>query len=371
MRRARPRHVMLMVMFGIGAGGLFCAPVAGQTAAGQQPPTGRDSGILPVPVALQRAREKIDAAENGGPNATAAAKEAVTYISMALAQDPLNVTAGYLQGRLAFMAGRPRDALPRIQSYVADAAGRNDWKAHKLLGDIYIVSYPEHALSAYDRAVQLAPNESDAVIGLARANLELNRADEAIDRAEQAIRLDKEERSPSYRMVLARALLLRGDRTEDAVKAAREAVDLAEAKARATPGDKALVLNVKGAYALLLECLQTLSALYPERTDLTVQASLTVQDMADVNRLLACYDSLNMIESALQTAKDDPGLLYEKARLNRLIGRDEEAVKVLKTLLEAHPDDAKARELLEAIAPQRADEAGAPAGNESASAVQP
>ena len=107
--------------------------------------------------------------------------------------DPLNAKAQFLMGRLSLLAGRPREALAYIEAYIGDDQGRNDWLAHKLMGDLYVISYPKLATSQYRRAIELAAQEPDSHAGLAEAYLKLNKPEDAIGSIRTAIRYDKEQ----------------------------------------------------------------------------------------------------------------------------------------------------------------------------------
>ena len=290
------------------------------------------------------------------------ARDLTNYV---LHHDPLDVTAGYVLGRLSIMNRRPREALPRIATYVEDPVGKSDWYARKLLGDLYLVSYPRQARGQFNEAVRLAPEEPDALIGLAEAELKLHRADEAIESAQKAILRDTES-TPAYRAVLARALLLIDDRHVEAHQAAREAVTLAERKIRDNPGRVGLLREAKRHYGLLIRCLVVLLAEFPEKPEFVVQAVHAYLDQADLERLLKYHEAL----ATLKTARTYPqleasgDLLYEEARLNRLIGRNDKAIELIEQIPESDPRYQAARELLQIIRP--VEEPGAPPPEETA-----
>ena len=314
-----------------------------------------DQSIVSIDERLATAKNMITAIEDGeysGDDLTERYDEATRLASSVLSQEPLNVTAGYLLGRLAIVGGRPRDALPRIEAYANDPIGKSDWYAHKLLGDLYILSYPKFAKASYTTAVQLAPGEADSHLGLANANIKLNRAEDAIESAREAVRLDTQS-EPEYRVALAEALLLVPDKTEEASRVAQEAVRLSEMKTREKPGDLVLLNDLKTHYELLVKCLSAVLNLYPERADNIVLLSKAWQDQADLEHLITYHSILQTVDSSLQnpTLSASPELLYEQARLNHLVGRKDEAINMLKSILQANPGYTPARQLLSEIAP--------------------
>ncbi|GJM26945.1 MAG: hypothetical protein DHS20C16_33600 [Phycisphaerae bacterium] len=275
--------------------------------------------------------------------------ETMVLVERVLEIDPLNKTAGYLNGRLLILTGRPRAALPMIEEYVADPAGQNNWRAYKILGDLYLASFPKHAVSKYRQAIALAENEPEPVIGLARAQLRLNNAKPAVERAQDAIRLDKKGEA-SYQATLAQALML-DKKFEDAARAAEAAVKMSEGDIARDPSNKLLLAEMQEHYDLRLQCVSQLAGLYPERADYIVQLAQIWQDKADLERVVSYHEAIVIIERSRTNPllKVSPELLYEQARLNRLVSRDDKAMTALEELLQLNPDFAPAIELKKII----------------------
>lgn len=326
-------------------------------AADNEPPM-VDSGPPVDPTmnpedALREALVQIAIAEKKEEGAEEAMNRAAKLAGLVLSRDPLNPTAGYIAGRVGILTNRPREALPLLEAYINDPAGRSDWYAHKLIGDIYLVSYPKHARGKFERAVALAPREPEAVIGLAKADLKELRAASAVKHAEQAILLDQ-TRNASYRLVLAEALLTARPKDEDAASRAREAVLIIEENIRQDPGDETLLGDLKDGYSLLIQALRNLSTVYPEKPEYVVQMALAMQDRADLEKLLTYHGILKYLDASVTQLGDraNADILYEQARLNRLVGRDAEAMRILERVLEMSPNHEPGRELLETLLPQ-------------------
>jgi len=320
------------------------------------PPAGASifAGMSPDE-ALNKAMEVVTGLEESDRDPDQVQEERAEYVeTLAIADrileiDPLNKTAGYVKGRLLILSGRPRAALPMIEDYVTDPAGLNDWRAYKILGDLYLSSFPKHAVSKYRQAIALAENEADPVIGLARAQLKLNDPTSAVEHAQDAIRLDKKGES-SYHATLAEALMM-DKKFEDAARAAEAAVKMSEEDIGRNPERKSLLVELQANYDLRLECVSQLAALYPERADYIVELAQIWQDKADLERVVSYHQAVLMIERSKTNPqlKVSAELLYEEARLNRLVSRDDKALIALEELLQLDPTFAPAIELKKII----------------------
>lgn len=308
---------------------------------------------LTIAESLEKAKALVDLIEEASDRSVPEVQDAATklgeILSFVRTQDPLNVTAGYLSGRLSLLLDRPREALGPIEAYVNDPAGRNDWYAHKLLGDMYLVSYASQAKTRYARAAELSPTEPEPRIGIAKAELKLVRPDEAISNALAAIQLDKEQ-DPAFRVVLSEAYFL-AKKYKEASDTAREAVALTEQLVRQNPGDRKLLEDLKKRYELLVRCLSSLSDTFPDNSDYLIQIVQVIQDFADLERILSYHNAVELLEFRLERFGENVpvDVLYEQARLNRLVGRDDVAMEVLDKLLTVEPSHAAAIKLRDAI----------------------
>jgi len=331
---------------------ILVAPCATAYAQEAQPESG-DQVELTIAESLEKGKAlaKIleDSDDPSDPELQEVANEISKIVTFVRSRDPLNVTAGYIYARMTLVSGRPREALSLIDAYANDPAGRNDWYAFKLLGDIYLVSYASQAKSHYERAAALAPLEPEPRIGIANAELKLVRDKEAIANAQMAIQLDKEN-DPSYRVVLAEAYYLAAE-YESAAETALEAVVLTEALVRQKPGSRKLLEDLKKRYELRVKCLDRLSSTYSDEPERLVQLVQVILDFADLERLISYHDALSLLEARIPALGDNvtTSVLYEQARLNRLVGRDDEALIVLDKLLAKDPNHAAALQLREVI----------------------
>lgn len=340
------------------------AQANGGSSDPSSPETQKISVAASVQAALDQANVLVEDLENPETDEDTADDKyaaAVKLTNRILELEPLNVRARYLQGRLAMVSGRPRDALPLIEAYVNDPAGATDWYARVLLGDLYVMSYPKHARTQYQEASKLAPDQAKPYIGMAITDVKLNRGEEAVEEAREAILYDKEQKA-EYRKTLADAFLLMDDHYDDAARAAREAVDLAERKVREDPTNLSRLGELKSYYDLLISCYKGQFERYPERTEVLVSLVRSTLDKADLERLMTYHTAEVFVEEARKqpSFKDSADLLYEEARLNRLIGDDKRAMEALTELLKRNPNHGPGKELLGII-----QSSGKLAGNEA------
>jgi len=340
---------MVMVLLGMSLPAYGQATTGATQQPSQAPPT--------IDEALIKAEELIDGIEELLGKATEPPEDdynlAVKYCKYVKEVDPLNVKVGYLEARLAILGGRPREALPLIEAYVNDPVGATDWEAHNKLGDLYILSYPKHALAQYREASRLAPQESDPYHGLARAEIKLTNGEEAVEHSRNAIRNDQEEHA-EYRKTLAKAFLLLDNKFEEAARAAREAVEIAERQFREHPDEVGRLAALDEYYKLLIDCYNRQYVAYPERVEVLVNIVRATLDRADLTRLTEYQSALILVRQARKQPKlsDSNELLYEQARLCRLLGRDNDAAALLEELLKRDPNHRAGQELMELVRPQ-------------------
>ncbi len=363
-RTRRPSLLIAVLALGVTSGDLHAQQTPGRSGAAAE------ELRLSIDNALTRARELVVGLEDDTlpvEQQQTAYSDATRLVKYVQELDPLNARAQFLLGRLSILANRPREALGYIEAYLRDDQGKNDWLAHKLVGDLYVVSYPKLATAEYRRAIELAADEPDAHVGLARAYLKLNEPEDAVASARRAIQLDRDN-TAAYRAVLARGFLARSEQVDEAIQAAREAVEMMEQQVRESPGKLELLMELKEYYNLLNNCYAKLVELYPDRPAGAVDRARTWQDLADLNRLIDYCSIRSFIEGQRSNPQlaAAPALMLEEARLNWMLGANDRAVELAQQVLELDADNQAARELLDAIRPPDAAE-----GENATAADQP
>ncbi len=60
------------------------------------------------------------------------------YLDTIRASDSSNAWLPYLYGRALARAGRPGAAIDQLRKFVGTREGRNEWRAFRLLGDLFV-----------------------------------------------------------------------------------------------------------------------------------------------------------------------------------------------------------------------------------------
>ena len=355
--------VSVVVLEMVGAPCLAQPAAAGAQANGMQ--AGRDgpgdsaATDRSVTAALNRVESAVRYAEDHlrdqdlAEQIVDAMEEGEKLVQEVLVGQPINVRARYLQARLAILRGRPREAIDKIEPFLCQGCpGANDWYAHNLLGKQYLVSYPKLALERFKVASALAPTEPEPLINLSASYRKSKRFEEAIENAEKAIAIDTAGKA-EYRRQLAQAYLA-DQQFQKASASARDALNITEAEHRDQPGNAAVLDDLRKDYALLISSLDQLAGQYRiERPEYIVQLIQAMQDRADLERLMSYHYALKQTEKALdwygETEALPVDLLYEAARLYRVVGKEDEARVTIDKFLSIDAENIRARRLLESM----------------------
>ncbi len=239
-----------------------------------------------------------------------------------LKQDRLWEAIDIYQGVLAATPGSPRTLLALGKAQ--DLAGR-----------------PEEALSAYGRAVELAPLFIWGHEALAELLERMGQKDRAAGHIIAASRISPLNAERHLR--LGRLLLACG-RNEEAVLAAERAVEVAadSAQVQCQAGDLLLAAGYPEEAA---RAFTASLARDPEQTQVYNRLGIAYRRQGDYQRALEQY------EKALALAPRDEGLHYNQALALAAAGRGELARQALRRALSLRPDFSQARELLSRLAP--------------------
>lgn len=296
---------------------------------------------------LDKAADAIDQAERRGADSQEAFAEANRLVNRILARDPANVRGGYLRGRVLILGGRLTEAMEPIQKWIQSPGGQNDWKAHKLLADLYRQgSFPTLAEARYLQAARLNPNQPSIYVGLSSVYTALGQSDKAVQAARDAVNADLSN-DPAIRSHLVTALL-QGGRIEEARREAIKVVTRTRALVQASPTNPNLLLELDERIGLLLSVIVQQLVADPNQPDEYVRAAELSLDRATLAHQLAYHQALAQIDAGIVAVGSDPppSLRYARAQLLNRIGKPAEAVTELETILQTEPDHAKARELL-------------------------
>lgn len=296
---------------------------------------------------LAKATDAIDRAERRGEDSYEALREGDRLVNSILARDPANVRGGYLRARVLILAGRPTEATQLIQKWIQSPRGQNDWKALKLLADLYrLGKFPTLAVARYLEAARLNPSEPSIYVGLASSYSALGRNDKAAQAAADAVNADLSN-DPAIRSHLVTSLL-QGERIKEARREAVKVVTRTRALVQASPSNANLLVELDERIDVLLSIIIQQLVADPNQPDEYVRAAELSLDRATLAHQLAYHQALAHINVGISKVGGDtpPSLRYARAQLLARIGRQAEAVTELEAILQTQPDHAKARALL-------------------------
>ena len=258
--------------------------------------------------------------------------------------DPDSAWLDYLHARSFAMAGRRMDAAEHLRKFVDSPEGRNEWRAHRLLGDAFVAEFPRLAKGSYDKALQLNPNEPGVLYGLSVCTYKLGDATEAVRLARESVAADG-RKTIRYVANLASLLQATGD-LGGALREARASLDLALAQVAEKSAGRADLLFADGQYGLTLSILQarTRAPGDPNADDFLHLARL-IHDRAALAGRLAQLDVVAVLESGVERTPDTPAALLEAYAVSlAAVGRANDARRVFERLLEVDPTSMTATE---------------------------
>lgn len=356
----------------VAALGLLACPPAGHSleppSAGtvtppeppsQSPPAGPEPTDVTIDAeeAIRLATDLFDRLESldADDDARALLEQANGYIEVVQAKDSTSPWLSYLYGRAFAVAGRPWDAVQQLRSFAETAAGRNEWRVYRILGDLFQSDYPQLAKADYEKAAALKANEPSVQFGLSTCALRLGDLKGAIRLGREAVAADG-RRSIRYLSHLGR--ILSADREwDDAVRETEAALVLAQQAHVARPGDLASLQQVDTQYRLVISILvERIRQTDEDAIDARLELARYIRRRGSLALELLLHDELHILESgADKTAPDTPLRLLEPygATLAE-VGRTDDAVAVFKTILARDPENKIATEWLARLRPKSA-----------------
>lgn len=328
---------------------------------GAHPPKTPADDDFSVEEAIRLAIEALEYLEAGEETDTTETvlESANRYIEIVRTNEPANPSLPFLLGRVYAVAGRRGDAVDQLRGFVDTSVGRNEWRAYRILGDLFLGEYPRLAKGNYEKAAALNPKEPSVLFGLSACAVKLGATDEAIRLAEETVAadgkrsngfVDRLESRSHIRYVSHLARLFKAVRRwEDAVREAERALDLAKKKVEARPGVLTPLKGVDAQYALLNEILQARLALPEEESPKDyLRLAESIRERVRITRLLALHDVLHWLEAGVNKTSPGtpPALLEQYGIVLAEVGRPEVAVGVFERLLASDPSNSVATEWL-------------------------
>lgn len=328
----------------------FCqkaiAPVtAARTSEPESPPT------ADLDTEIAAAIETLDLLESTQDSATPAASkaEAQRRIDAVGKVDPQTPWLHYLNGRMLALGGRGGDAVASLRRFIETREGRNEWRAYRLLGDLFVLEFPQLAKANYRKALQLKPDEPRVLLGLSRCASLLGRADQAVRLARRAVDTGDGDKLVAVHQLARTLMALK--RWDEAQAEALKAVDLARKRDADTPGAVRPIRALENQYKLTIDLLR---ARVNDTADPQVLAELylllarTVRERARNTVRLSDYEVLDLLRTGIEKTGTNPPprLRQEYAIMLARVGRRDDAIVEFERLLEADPFSPAASEWL-------------------------
>jgi len=298
---------------------------------------------------VQEARDlidQIDAVLTIAPNREQLLK-LETQINQIQAADPAHPWLSYLLGRTYAFAGKNGDAIDQLRKFVGTRDGRNDWKAYRVLGDMYVTEFPRLAKASYEKAAELMPNEPSVISGLSNCASRAGNLDEGIRLARLAAEADG-YKNVRYSYLLAWALINR-QQWDDAQKAADKSMAVAEQLIQTEPGKRVHWQILLEQYALHVEIMR---GRINAQTTVDPQMYIRLVDLlghqTDVVSRLARHDQAALLQAAVEkTAPDTPLVLRLRfAETLSEARRTDEAITEYEKVLAVEPGNRAASDAL-------------------------
>ncbi len=318
------------------------APLSGQTGE-PAAPTAQE--------AHQAALEELDRAEQIDESELTPAilTEVNRRLVVLQGVEPNHPRLPYLFGRLFALGGRRGDAIEQLRRFVDTREGRNEWEAHRRLGDLFVEEFPRLAQGSYERAAELKSHEPMVLVGLSTCAYKVGRLDEAVRLAKEAADADGRK---NVRVVahLARMFVAK-QQWVDAQRAATQALELAEADAKARPGVRGPLRLLDLQYQLVIDLLQARIGERVATADDFLQLAALIRKRSELAGRINLHEALKVLEAGLKATAPNtpPSLLLEYAVALAEVGRTEEAIEGFEKLLAAEPANPVATQWLEKL----------------------
>lgn len=274
-------------------------------------------------------------------------KQVEKYIDDITNLEPTSSYLAFYRGRWLALTGRDGDAMVQLRQFVETRQGQTEWRAFRLLGDLFLDEYPRVARSNYRKAAALNPAEASLLFGLSVTAMKLGAIDASVSFARDAVNAD-DGQTVRYVVHLASALAANGD-LDEALRVAESALQLAQEGVASSPGAREPLLVLEAQYRFLTSILRSrISNRTTEGVNDFLRLETCVKQHIQVSGKLALHELLRVMETGVESSepKAHPELLYRYGLLLSDVGRIEEAIAVLDRVAKLDPDNLHAAEAL-------------------------
>lgn len=276
-------------------------------------------------------------------------REALRIVSRLQSADPAQPMLPMLRARSYIASERRGDAITELRKFVESREGKTDWRAFRMLGDLFVDEFPRQAKSSYSQARALNPSEPSVLYGLSLAELKLGNTDDAVRLGSDAVSADG-RKNAKYVTHLARVYST-ARRWSEAEHEAQTALSIAEAAAKSQPGSRAAVEELEGQYRLVIDILQsrlTQTGGAPPAPEEFLRLADYVRGRTAAAERLSRFEELRIIETGIRrVGASVPLKLAERhAELLAEVGRTDQAITAFENLLKSDPQNATATDWL-------------------------
>ncbi len=254
-------------------------------------------------------------------------------IAVIIRSSPDNPWLYYLQGNVYAVTGRGVEAASLLQRFVETRAGRNEWNAHRLLGDLFVGRYPRLARASYEAAAKLKRDEPTVLIGLSKCAFSLGDIDGAVQFARRALGASRRHNVSHGRHYAS--MLMAQESLAEAQRVAERGLDAVQGYAEERGKTRAALEAIGDQYRLLIDILSGRVQATPDAADAYVALSEYLRLQAENDAVLSLHNVLGVLQVGVDnTAPDTPvELLQPYAITLAELGRHEEAVAQFEAIL--------------------------------------
>lgn len=252
------------------------------------------------------------------------------------------------------LAGRTWEAFRLYDDYMKIPANKRpqDERAHLGQGLVCLdLAQANLALYHLKKACEIAPNNAEARLGLARAQFMTKKFDNAVKSAERAVALDDQQpvdkRHPEYRYWLARIYNASGE-LEKGIEATRILNNTLRDQVKRNPTDRQLLRELEEGLALYAQLLRK-HANTPsgrENAALYLEIASIIEAQGAIQQIHRYLDALDMLRGTREKLPQNIDILLAIGRFGRLVGDSETAIDAYQSVLKIASDHEQAKEAL-------------------------
>ncbi len=227
-----------------------------------------------------------------------------------------------------------------------------DERAHLGLG-LVCLSLGQNSTALYHlkRATQIAPNNAEALMALARAQWQCRKWKDAVKTGERAVAIDdqqpEDKRNPQYRYWLSHIYNDAGE-FDKGLEACRRSNAALRDQLKRYPKDLGLLNDMERGLDLHSQLLNKVMNTPTGRQNpsLHLELASVIEAQGAIKQIRHELHALELLTGAVEAFPKNADLLLAVGRLARLVGDSETAIGAYQAILKIDPDRAQAKEAL-------------------------